>query len=157
MDIAAETKVNPPEHHRQTDVPAGVAQRLELLPSKQDVVGSNPITRSMDSAEQKRAYYRAYYRANKEKYRAKRRRYEERLRSLILEYKSRPCSDCGGTWHPLVLELDHRDADQKCFNLGDWLGRRRVGEQGLRAELEKCDVVCPTCHRIRTLKQRKLL
>jgi hypothetical protein len=104
-----------------------------------------------------KAYHRAYYHSHKEAYRKKRRRYETKLRGLILEYKNRPCSDCGGVWPPLVMELDHLDPTVKSFNLGDWLGRRRAGKERLLAELHKCEVVCPTCHRIRTLKRRGLL
>ena len=111
----------------------------------------------MKTREEQRAYFRAYYQANKEKYREKRGRYEGRLRSLILASKDKPCADCGGRWPPLIMELDHREGEVKQFNVGDWLGLRCVGEAGLRAEIAKCDVVCPTCHRIRTFKRRGLL
>jgi hypothetical protein len=111
----------------------------------------------MKDREQKRAHYRAYYQANKERFRKKQSRYESRLRALILAAKDRPCSDCGGRWSPLVMEMDHREGETKEFNVGDWLRLRCVGEAGLREEIAKCDVVCPTCHRIRTLKRRGLL
>jgi hypothetical protein len=111
----------------------------------------------MKTPDEKRAYYRAYYQANKERYRAKRRRYEGRLRALIAAAKDVACCDCGGRWPALVMELDHRPGEVKLFNIGDWLPKRRVGESGLRAEIAKCDVLCPTCHRIRTLRRRGLL
>jgi len=111
----------------------------------------------MKTREEQREYYRAYYQANKEKYRAKRTRYERRLRAIILAAKDKPCGDCGGKWHPFIMELDHREGEEKRFNVGDWLRQRCVGEAGLLAEIAKCDVVCPTCHRIRTFKRRGLL
>jgi len=111
----------------------------------------------MKTRDEQRAYFRAYYRANKDKYREKRSRYEGRLRSFILAAKDKPCSDCGGCWPPLVMEMDQREGEVKRFNVGDWLRLRCTGEVGLRAEIAKCDVVCPTCHRIRTLRRRRLL
>ncbi len=111
----------------------------------------------MKDPEQQRAYYRAYYQAHKEEYRAKRTRYEQRLRGLILAAKDKPCADCAGQWPAIIMELDHREGEDKKFNVGDWLRLRRVGEAGLLAEIAKCDVVCPTCHRIRTFKRRGLL
>src|SRR4051812_17644010 len=106
----------------------------------------------MEDQEQRRTYHRAYYAAHKEAFRHKRRKYEQRLRRIILEAKRRPCVDCGGTWDPLVMEFDHCRGE-KCFNLGDFHGARRHGLKRLLAEIEKCDVVCPTCHRIRTLRR----
>jgi hypothetical protein len=55
-----------------------------------------------DEAARKRAYQRAHYHANKEKWRAKRMHYEARVRGLILDAKGKPCTDCGRQWHPLV-------------------------------------------------------
>ncbi len=107
----------------------------------------------MQTAEEKRAYWRAHYHANKEAWRAKRRRYELSLRALILTSKDRPCADCGRHWHPLVMEHDHRPGETKLFNIGDWFKKRLVGKGKLLEEIAKCDVLCPTCHRIRTLKR----
>jgi hypothetical protein len=104
----------------------------------------------MDDVERKRAYQRAHYHANKEMWRRKRMRYEAKIRDLILAAKDRPCTDCGGRWHPLVMEFDHLPGSRKRANLGD--GRaRRFGWETIQEEIAKCEVVCPTCHRIRTL------
>ena len=107
----------------------------------------------MKTLEEKRAHYQA----NKEKYRVKRAKYESRLRAVILAAKDKPCVDCGGTWPPCVMELDHREEEVKRFNVGDWKRLRCVGESGLRAEIAKCEVVCANCHRIRTFRRRGLL
>jgi hypothetical protein len=77
--------------------------------------------------------------------RAKRERAANQLR--IVEYLlGHPCVDCGET-NPVVLEFDHlRDklnAVSRLLVLGHpW---ERILE-----EIEKCDVVCANCHRIRT-------
>src|SRR5438105_15906770 len=111
-----------------------------------------PSPALMDEAERKRAYQRAHYHAHKEMWRRKRMRYEAKIRTLILVAKDRPCADCGGRWHPLVMEFDHLPGTAKRANLGDALARK-FGRATVRAEIAKCEVVCPTCHRIRTLRR----
>jgi hypothetical protein len=106
----------------------------------------------VQTAEEKRAYWRAHYHANKEMWRGKRMRYEGKNRALILAAKDKPCADCGGRWHPLVMEFDHLPGTQKVANLGD-LHVRKCGRELILAEIAKCEVVCPTCHRIRTLRR----
>jgi hypothetical protein len=104
------------------------------------------------TAEEKRAYQRAHYHANKEKWREKRLRWEGKMRALILAAKDRPCVDCGGRWPAIVMEFDHRPETAKKFNLGDQRARKN-GLKVVQEELAKCDVLCPTCHRIRTLRR----
>ncbi len=106
-----------------------------------------------DEVEKKRAYQRAHYQANKGLWREKRMRYEAKMRALILAAKDRPCADCGGRWHPLVMEFDHLPGTEKLVNLGDCRARK-FGLEKVRAEIAKCEVVCPTCHRIRTLRRK---
>jgi hypothetical protein len=109
----------------------------------------------MQTAEEKRAYQRAHYHANKEMWRRKRLRWEAKMRALILEAKDRPCVDCGGRWHPLVMEFDHLPGTAKRINLGD-VRARKLGWKNVREEIAKCEVVCPTCHRLRTLRRQGL-
>jgi hypothetical protein len=106
----------------------------------------------MQTAEEKRAYYRAHYHANKEAWRRKRQKWEAKMKALILEAKDKPCKDCDGRWHPLVMEFDHLPGTIKVGNLGD-LRIRKCGVATIQAEIAKCEVVCPTCHRIRTLRR----
>jgi hypothetical protein len=110
----------------------------------------------MKTAEEMRAYYRAHYHANKEKWREKRMRYEAKIRGRKLAAKDKPCTDCGGRWHPLVMEFDHLPGAEKHMNVGD-AHARAMGWERVRAEIAKCEVVCPTCHRIRTLRRLGLI
>jgi hypothetical protein len=104
----------------------------------------------MKTPEEKRAYQRAHYHANKERWRRKRMRYEGAMRAVILGGKDRPCADCGRSWHALVMEFDHRPNTVKKFTLGGPVARKH-GLKAIQAEMAKCDILCPTCHRIRTL------
>jgi hypothetical protein len=62
------------------------------------------------------------------------------------------CQDCGEHFigYPGVLDFDHVRGE-KAFVLGDSSGRN-IGS--VIAEVEKCDVVCSNCHRIRTARRR---
>jgi hypothetical protein len=108
------------------------------------------------TAEEMRAYYRAHYHANKEKWREKRMRYEAKVRALIVAAKDVPCADCGGRWHPLVMEFDHLPGTEKLTDIGH-ARARKWGWRTIQAEIAKCEVVCPTCHRLRTFRRLGLI
>ena len=71
---------------------------------------------------------------------------KEALRSLK---EGRPCTDCGGTYPPWVMDFDHRPGTIKCAVVSDLSGSPR-----LAAEAAKCDLVCANCHRERTYRRR---
>ena len=106
-----------------------------------------------NSAEYDRAYYS---RMSPEKLRRKLDLQLQRkaaVRAFVRDYKvTRGCVDCGER-NPLVLDLDHRDPAQKVLAVSD-LVNRGVGLETVAAELDKCDVRCANCHRIRTHTQR---
>lgn len=59
----------------------------------------------------------------------------------------RGCSDCGYKEHAVALDFDHRDPETKIANVS---AMRQASKKTLLAEIEKCDVVCANCHRVRT-------
>ena len=74
-----------------------------------------------------------------------------RNREFVAEYLStHPCVDCG-EGDLIVLEFDHRDPATKREDVGRLIHTSTVGI--VRAEIEKCDVRCGNCHRIRTATQ----
>lgn len=56
------------------------------------------------------------------------------------------CADCGYAENPVALDFDHIDPSTKLFQVG-----RKVSNsiESLLAEIDKCEVVCANCHRIR--------
>lgn len=92
-----------------------------------------------------------YYK-NKERYFAKARDRDRALDELINGYKTAPCMDCGVSYPPYVMDLDHRDPSEKIEKVS-MMRRRRMAFAKIVAEIEKCDVVCANCHRVRTNKQ----
>ena len=68
---------------------------------------------------------------------------QERLDDL----KDVPCADCGVRYPPRVMDFDHVRGEKKfIMSQGVW---HRSWESILE-EVEKCDVVCSNCHRLRT-------
>ncbi len=77
-------------------------------------------------------------------------RYSER-RALLQKLKNVPCADCGGVFPTYVMDFDHRNREEKLFNVA----RRLHGKlDTLLDEIAKCDVVCANCHRIRTYGEK---
>lgn len=73
-------------------------------------------------------------------------------REIIAELKDRPCADCGGRFPTFVMEFDHPDPSNKLFNVAMNCGGGITPK--LLSEIEKCEVVCSNCHKIRTRQQR---
>ncbi len=69
-------------------------------------------------------------------------------RHVVEDAKKQPCLDCARTFPTWVMQFDHlRD---KTFKLGNV----QRGLQNIRREIDKCEVVCANCHRVRS-KARK--
>lgn len=110
------------------------------------------------------AYNKAYYAKNAQKfkeYRETNRGHYRKLNVEILrrkrleryaEYeriKSVPCTDCGEPFPSYVMDFDHRDPLTKLGNVSTMVKKSIPWETVLK-EIEKCDVVCANCHRVRT-------
>lgn len=71
--------------------------------------------------------------------------------NIIIEFlQKNPCIDCNNN-DILVLEFDHRDPSTKYKNVGELLC---YATSTVLKEIEKCDVRCANCHRIKTSKTR---
>ena len=71
------------------------------------------------------------------------------LRAIVQKYKvEKGCTDCGYNKHPAALDFDHLPGTEKLFNVS---GRVARSADVVFAEMEKCEVVCANCHRIRTV------
>lgn len=65
--------------------------------------------------------------------------------------KSVPCCDCKRSFPTVCMDFDHNPEFKKEYNVSSLRSRRR---DIIAAEIEKCDVVCACCHRIRTAKRK---
>lgn len=102
-----------------------------------------------------RALYKSAYRANPKAYRDRNASQVAAIRALVIAAKDRPCSDCGHKFHWFAMDLDHRNGADKSFSLSE---AHRLGYalSVVALEIQKCDVVCAVCHRIRTYQRRTL-
>lgn len=72
----------------------------------------------------------------------------KKIKNFLAEYKVKiKCVDCGYDKHHSALDFDHIKGDKKmnvCF-------AKSISQA--KKEIEKCEVVCSNCHRIRTYKR----
>ncbi len=82
---------------------------------------------------------------------AKRRR---KIRLMAVAHAGGKCIRCGYNKYPEVLEFHHKDSSQKKFGIGQ-NGLTRSWER-VKAEIEKCNLLCANCHRETHVEQRLL-
>jgi hypothetical protein len=64
--------------------------------------------------------------------------------------KDQPCTDCEIKYPPYVMDFDHKDGELKLASVS-WLARHNTSSFAkIKAEIEKCELVCANCHRQRT-------
>lgn len=75
-------------------------------------------------------------------------------RDRVNELRRQPCADCGGRFHPVCMDFDHRPGTVKVYSVSAMVVAGYRWEL-VEAEIAKCDVVCANCHRIRTWIARR--
>ena len=99
-----------------------------------------------------KVYTNRHYTENRDYYTEKARKSASKrvplLRALVRAAKNRPCVDCGQTFPPFAMDLDHISGEKViCVSHMVKLG---YGVPTLRREIAKCEVRCAVCHRIRS-------
>ena len=102
----------------------------------------------MQTPAQRQASNQKYYLANRDKIYALNRATKRRNAAYVLAVKAQPCSDCGQIFHPAAMDFDHvhgqKVADIATLAAGGFSLKR------IQAEIDKCELVCANCHRVRT-------
>lgn len=98
---------------------------------------------------QRLAYTRTYHQTHPDKVQSIGARQRRRNYELVRGVKDKPCADCGISFIPFVMDLDHVRG-RKLFALGA-IGTRSI--TAIQKEIAKCDVVCSNCHRLRTWRR----
>lgn len=98
---------------------------------------------------ERNARYRARRALRRDEILRKERERRERLKCRIIKYLGDACERCGVTLeelgHPAAFDCHHRDWRTKSFNI---CGNHDRSWNVIRAELEKCALLCACCHRI---------
>ncbi len=99
-----------------------------------------------------RTVRRAWLEQNREAINSKERERCRDRREFIDSLKQdKPCLDCGGLLPPFCMDFDHVRGEKR-LPLSQMV---TYSPEVIVAEIEKCDLVCACCHRIRT-EQRRL-
>lgn len=93
-----------------------------------------------------------YQKANAKDYARRSKEYRARRRALVAEMKDKPCTDCGGRFPAVCMDFDHRDPSEK-FLAVSVMVVRGISLKRILAEIDKCDLVCANCHRVRSEKR----
>lgn len=74
----------------------------------------------------------------------------------VRELKSQPCTDCGNTFPWYIMEFDHvPERGEKKICISKMGGSRSINAPSFLKELNKCDLVCANCHKIRTHERKQ--
>lgn len=80
---------------------------------------------------------------------------EEARRYVFNFLIKNPCIDCGEK-NPIVLEFDHKNSADKSFIISSALcSKSYITVELVKNEIDKCNVRCANCHRIKTAKESK--
>jgi hypothetical protein len=119
------------------------------------IINSKTLKRSSKCDECIKDYNREYWERVKENKNPIKNEQTKRRRNIIRLFiinflKSTSCKNCGiDDWR--VLEFNHIDRNTKKFNIADG-GKYSIST--VKAEIEKCEVLCANCHNIHTIEQR---
>ena len=106
--------------------------------------------------ERGRTYYHKNHQRQLELALLRKKKYREQRKLWLEKLKDRPCADCGVKYPPYVMDFDHRDAEIKVASIS-WLTLHNTSNlEKIKLEMEKCDLVCSNCHRIRTHNRLKI-
>ncbi len=101
----------------------------------------------------RRAHDAQYHARNRERFLAVKRKRTDALVAWMRTLKEEPCVDCGGRFHPAAMTFDHLPGAEKRSDVATLA--RQGSTALLRAELEKCELVCANCHAVRTFNRRE--
>jgi hypothetical protein len=68
------------------------------------------------------------------------------VKRIAVQYLGGQCNQCHFSGHYVAFDFDHKDPTQKSFKIS---GNAILRWPELRKELDKCNLMCSNCHRIR--------
>ena len=74
-------------------------------------------------------------------------KFKNRRKQYCIDYKGGKCFDCGESFPNAIYDFHHLDPNTKSFNVSN--KAHCVSLEILKQELDKCDMLCVNCHRIR--------
>ena len=77
---------------------------------------------------------------------------KDAVKATVRAYKRKPCQDCGNSYPYYVMDCDHRPDEEKLYQVAQ-IHKNQHTLAKVQAELDKCDVICANCHRMRTYER----
>lgn len=97
---------------------------------------------------------RSHYERNKQYYFERNQKKVAEKRAFLSRYKEESgCKDCGKSYPGVAMDFDHRNPSEKDNGISELAN---FGWGRIKREIEKCDVRCAVCHRIRHWEIAKL-
>lgn len=88
---------------------------------------------------------------NKENIKIKQRESKRKRKDEAIQYLGGICLDCGQQYHPAIFEFHHRNPQEKSGK--DPSKMLSLSWVKILNELDKCDLLCANCHRLRHHKE----
>ena len=85
------------------------------------------------------------------------RTHRDEMKAFVKDLKRGPCMDCGEKFHWFAMDFDHREPEDKKDDISRMVLRNGCSKETLLSEIAKCDLVCATCHRLRTADRLGLM
>jgi hypothetical protein len=95
-----------------------------------------------------KTYHRSWYLRNDAVRREEIKAHQRERLALLRAMKDGPCSDCHGRFHFSAMDFDHVRGEKQITPV--LMARQGWSLARIQAELEKCELVCSNCHRVRT-------
>ena len=96
-------------------------------------------------------YYRTNHKIIRERQNIRGRKLYAKKRAWLNSIKDVPCIDCNNKYPPECMDFDHIN-NNKEFTVSKSI--TQMSYKKLQSEIDKCEIICANCHRIRT-KERK--
>lgn len=103
--------------------------------------------RSPEFREKQRLVSNAYNAKHREERLAYQKARQVERQTFINSFKDSPCKDCGLKFPTFCMDFDHVRGEKK-DNIANMKSNRTLDR--IKEEIDKCDLVCAICHRIRT-------
>lgn len=81
--------------------------------------------------------------------------YRKTRKEFVIKLKDKPCVDCGKKYPHYVMDFDHRSGESKLDSVSHLVNQNFLTYEQILKEVDKCDLVCANCHRIRTFTRLK--
>ena len=101
-------------------------------------------------------YSNNHYQNNRKYYIDKAHDYDSIIHAMLSQIKEEnPCHDCGIYYDAVCIDFDHVPGEKKLMNLSQF-NQGSYSFDKVVEEIQKCDIVCSNCHRLRTKNRRTL-